>query len=508
MRIRDRLPELLSRDDEGMDKGVALPLIAATIVVLIGLSAFAIDLGWLYLNSSKVQRAADSAALAGVIYLPGDTANVTNYSVNGANANGYDIGTVNGNPISGGGPDSLDWTAQDDNRLQVTLTSQIPTFFLKVLGFNTFDISRTATAEYVKPVPLGSPDPCFGVGFSSIEGADCNPSPNQNYWAAISGPYTNKRNGDQFATRWYDNDGGYWSPAYSSNPPDYGPNGDYRSDGYYYAIEVPSGVGNLAVDIYDAGFDERGSFTNETGDHEQDTGNGADTNYQLYYYDSTPLDPTDNTPVPGCSWSISTNSTSYYTNEWRTLCTLTNPDAGIWVLEVSTSGNDGGTNQYAIRATTNTAANARVYGINDISIFTNQSGTYATLNVAEVDEIHAGKVLEINLFDPGEDNASAWMEVHAPDGSTPTCTWVAFDEAGAQTDSDTGSCHIDTTEYSGGWNSKFNGELVRIQIDIPGDYTCSSNCWWTMEIKNNQPHDRTTWAARVVGNPVRLTPNT
>jgi hypothetical protein len=29
-----------------------------------------------------------------------------------------------------------------------------------------------------------------------------------------------------------------------------------------------------------------------------------------------------------------------------------------------------------------------------------------------------------------------------------------------------------------------------------------------MEIDNGQPHDRTTWAAKVIGNPVRLVPNT
>ncbi|MGD2102851.1 MAG: pilus assembly protein TadG-related protein [Acidimicrobiia bacterium] len=499
MIFRDRPPVTTGENE---DKGAALPLIASMIVVLIGLSAFAIDLGWLYLNSSQVQRAADSAALAGVVYLPGDTTNVTNYTVNGANANGYDIGTVNGTPIAGGGPDSLTWQALADNRLQVTLESQIPTFFLKVLGFNSFDISRTATAEYVKPVPLGSPDPCFGIGDDAIEGQDCNPSPDQNYWAAISGPYTNKRNGDQYATRWYDNNGGWWSPPYSSSPPDYGPNGDYRSDGYYFAVEVPSGVGDLDIDIYDASFDERGSFTNETGDHEQDSGNGADTNFQVYYYDNTPLDPTDNSPVPGCSWSISSNSTSYYTNNWRELCSLSNPDPGIWVLQVWTSGNDGGTNQYGIRATTDVAAPARVYGINDISIFNNLSGT-STLNVAEVDPAHAGKVLEIDLFDPGEDDQNAYMTVKMPDGSTPSCTWIAFDEDGAQTQSGTGSCQIQTSDG----NSFFNGELVRIQIDIPTTYSCSSNCWWTMEIINSQPHDRTTWAARVVGNPVRLTPN-
>lgn len=56
--------------------------------------------------------------------------------------------------------------------------------------------------------------------------------------------------------------------------------------------------------------------------------------------------------------------------------------------------------------------------------------------------------------------------------------------------------------------SFFNGQIVRIRVEIPTDYECAPDCWWKMEIDNSQPHDRTTWAARVIGNPVRLTPNT
>lgn len=485
----------LDRQD---DSGAALPIIASMIVLLLGLSAFAIDLGWIYLNGSRVQRAADSAALAGVVYLPGDTTNVTNRSVEGATANGYSIGTVHtpsGDINIGGGPDELTWTALADNRLQVTLDASIETFFIKLLGFDSLDISRTATAEYVKPVPIGSPDPCFGIGSTSIEGEDCNPATAQRFWAAISGPYTNKFNGDQHATRWWDSGGG-WNPPENDND-------DYRPEGYYIAVEVPSGVNDLDVDIYDAGFYDRGSFDFQTGDRFQDTGGGAHTHFQLYDIDSTPLDPKDNSPIAGCSFNISSGAQAFlYRNQWRQLCDIDDPDPGIYVLRVWTTGNIGGTNQYSVRATTSGGGNAKVYGINDISIFTNQSGI-STLNLAEVVQDHAGKTLEIDLYDPGEDDANAFMTVKTPSGSTATCTWAAFDEDGNQTDSDSGSCVIQTSDG----NSFFNGERVRIQIDIPSGYSCSSDCWWKMEIDNGQPHDRTTWSARVIGNPVRLTPN-
>ncbi|MGH8952437.1 MAG: pilus assembly protein TadG-related protein [Acidimicrobiia bacterium] len=481
---------------EQLERGAALPFVAMLLVLLLGIAAFAVDLGWLYLNGARLQRAADSSALAGVVYLPGDIANVVNKAVDGATANGWDVGSVNGVPVAGGGSDALDWQSLADNKLEVSLSTTIPTFFLKVLGIDTFDVSRTATAEYVKPVPIGSPDPCFGVGITSIEGGDCDPATAQRFWSAISGPYTNKWNGDAHATLFWDNDS-TWNQESA--------NTEYRGTGYYLAVDVPSGATGLTVDVYDAGFYDRGNFNVETGDRQQDTNGGADTHFQMYMFDSTPLDPSDNAAISGCRFDITSEaSSSTYKNRWRRLCTFSTGSVapGIYVIRIWTDGNDGGTNQYSVRANTTSSANARVYGINDISIFTNQSGI-STLNVAEVDPVHAGKVLELQFYDAGEDDEEAWMTVKNPGGSTATCEWVAKNEAGTIVDSDSGSCAIQTSDGS----SLFQGLWVTAQVEIPDSYTCTTNCWWKMEIDNSQPHDRTTWAARIIGNPVRLVPN-
>jgi hypothetical protein len=176
--------------------------------------------------------------------------------------------------------------------------------------------------------------------------------------------------------------------------------------------------------------------------------------------------------------------------------------AGIYVVRVWTDGDDGGTNQYAVRANTGSGPSARVYGINDISIFTNQSGT-STLHVAEVAEAHAGKTLELQFYDPGEDDANAFMTVKNPGGSTATCDWVAKNEAGTVVRNGSGSCQIQTSNGT----SFFQGLWVTAQVEIPDAYTCTTNCWWKMEIQNSQPHDRTTWTAKIIGNPVRLVPN-
>ena len=491
-RIRGR-----AGDDE---KGSALPLIASMFVVLLGISAFAIDMGWLYLNGARVQRAADAAALAGVVYLPGDLNGVDTFTLGASNANGYDIGNINGTPVPGGGPDDLDWQQLADNKLEVTVASEIPSFFMKIFGFDSFGITRTATAEYVKPVPIGSPDPCFGVGNTSLHSGDCSPSTAQRFWAAISGPLTNKWNGDAHATRFWDDDG-TWNQEST--------NTEYRPEGYYLAVDVPSGATQLNVAVYDAGFYNRADFDTETGDRTQDTGSGADMHFQMYRFDNTPLNPTDNPVITSCNvgtgaFNINSEASSgTYKNQWVTLCRINGSvTPGIYVIRVWTTGDKGGTNQYSVRATTTSAANARVYGINDISIFTNQAGI-STLNVAEVAQVHAGKTLELEFYDPGEDDANAFMTVKRPSGTTATCNWVARNEAGTIVRSGSGNCRIQTSNGS----SFFNGLWVTAQVDIPNNYTCTTNCWWKMEIENSQPHDRTTWEAKIIGNPVRLVPN-
>ncbi|HLF43984.1 MAG TPA: pilus assembly protein TadG-related protein [Acidimicrobiia bacterium] len=495
--MRKMIVQRLTRRPDGDERGMALPLVAVMIVVLLGISAFAVDLGWLYLNGARLQRGADSSALAGVVFLPGDIDGVDDNTLGAATANGFDIGSINGTPVVGGGPDDLDWRQLADNKLEVTLATQVPTFFVKLFGFDSFSITRVATAEYVKPVPIGSPDPCFGVGITSIQSGDCNPATAQRFWAAVSGPYTNKWNGDAHSTL-------YWNDGTQHD------NLEHRFDGYYLAVDVPDpGVSDLTVRVYDAGFYERGSFDVETGDRAQDTGGGADTHFQMYRFDDTPLDPTNNVAITGCSvgtgaFNITSGASSgTYKNNWVTLCRLSGPVApGIYVIRVWTDGNDGGTNQFAVRANTGSALNARVYGINDISIFTNQSGI-STLHVAEVAQVHAGKTLELQFYDPGEDDQEAWMTVKNPAGSTATCEWVAKNEAGTVVASSSGACRIKTSTPP----SLFNGLWVTAQVEIPDSYTCTTNCWWKMEIENSEPHDRTTWAARIIGNPVRLVPN-
>lgn len=526
--IQKVIPNRFKNDD-----GVALPFIAAMLVLLLGMAAFAVDLGWIYLNGARLQRAADSSALAGVVYLPADVAGASANAVNGANANGWNVGSVNGSSI-GGGPDELSYRQLADNRLEVTLRAAIPTFFLKVVGFDDFSLSRTATAEYVKPVPIGSPNEEFGAS--------------NNLWASINGRWTAWMQGDPFNTRCD------WSRGYNQgdcidssnaarnahwpNPHPAPAVGDIDSNtnplnpqfdgrGYAYGVEVQENRTSLQVELYDPRFrrpNNNGCGNTNTGDCDRltfgpptpnnGTAYGPTTTYTLYYPDGTPLDPYDNsTVVPGCTrtFSPTTNSGSSGVNEWVNLCSssVANPDAGIHVLRVT--ANDGtGSNQYGVRAVTQGPGpnTPRVYGINYVSIYTNQDSSTSTLYLAEIDPIHAGKVLELRFFDAGEDDASASFTIQRPGGATATCQWESEDgQSGGP-----GGCAITTTVFqSGDWRPRFNAQWLTVQVEIPSDYNCDITdplaCWWQVSINNSEPHDRTTWAARIIGNPVRLVPN-
>jgi hypothetical protein len=470
-RIKARLHEQQS--------GAALVWVAGSLVALLAMTALAVDLGWYYLNSTRVQRAADAAALAGVVYLPGFPASAQAEAENAAQANGLNPAGVTGTPVN-------------DNQYQVTVAANVPMFFATVVGIDSLPLSRTATAEYIKPVPMGSPFSSFGYGYDS----------NQAFWAAIQAPYTALKHGDPYATK--------CKTTSSQGSCTGGSNPSYRPQGYWYGVDIPSGATSFVVEMYDAGFYDRTNFA-ETGDEESlvdSATGGADMHFQLYAPDATPSDPTDNTAIAGCKKDITSGGQSTtYKNKWVAVCsTINNPTPGIYPLQVWTTGNGGGSSHFALRVNAAGTTQERIYAINDMSIFTNDvsgSGT-AYVYLAEISEVHAGKQLELRFFDPGEGSGNAYMTVYDPDDDIAACDWVATDINGSQTSNGSGNCRIRTTKNGA---AQFDEQWITAVIDIPNDYTCGSDCWWYMELDLNTPHDRTTWEARVIGNPVHLVPN-
>jgi Flp pilus assembly protein TadG len=54
---------------DNRERGAALPFVSIALVLLLGAAAFAVDLGGVHLNGNRIQKAADAAALAGVVHI-------------------------------------------------------------------------------------------------------------------------------------------------------------------------------------------------------------------------------------------------------------------------------------------------------------------------------------------------------------------------------------------------------------------------------------------------------
>ena len=161
--IRRALSWLRSTGRSGRERGQTLVLFVIVSVVLVGAVAIVTDVSWLWVNQQRTQRAADAAALAGAIYLPGDPATAYNTARAEAAKNGYIHGS-NGivvTPVQ---------DARNRRRLNVTISGPVGTYFARVFCYQggpcleTVAVGATGRAEYVLPVPMGSPEAYYGIG--------------------------------------------------------------------------------------------------------------------------------------------------------------------------------------------------------------------------------------------------------------------------------------------------------------------------------------------------------
>jgi hypothetical protein len=491
-------------DPPNSESGVSLPLVALMMVTLLGLAAFAVDLGWFYLNASRIQRAADASALAGVIHMPSDPTEAATVAHEVAQANGYeDLG------VPGGYPTVVATTVPAPTQLRVTITDQVPTFFLKVFGMSSQVITKTAQAEFVPPLPLGSPENQFGNSCDPIQ-PGCVGQPN--FWANIHGRYTDTISGDAFSSACLNKTG---SPCISANE-----NLMFRDDadqrpGYLYGIDA-NGQSSFEVEFTDLAFhnESGGNPTGDlirTGDHSCGSSDpvtcGPTVRVALYVPDTTPLDVTDSAPI--CTADIVPEPQVLVTDsyDWESpggCFTVNSPDPGVYILQVRilSSGPDPiGLNRYAVRSSPGT----RLYAVGDMSIFNNSQASVTSFHLAEVSDIYAGKTFVVELYDSGDSSANGTLELIDPSG-------FVFND---------GPCDIySRTLVTDDWVLKaspvdcaeevipqeYNGKWLKFQVVLPEDYSCT-DCWWKMNYDySGGTQDTTTWRAYMLGNPIHLVP--
>jgi hypothetical protein len=156
------------------DRGVSILIIAVSMVFVLGMAGLGIDLASLYVARGQAQRAADAGALAAAQYL-GKDCTAANGSVTPscqAIAKQKAAAVANVNLIAGVSP-NISATNDVDVRFLVTNASDpqiqviasrdtahsnpMPTFFVKIFGINSANVSAVAVAEAFNPAGGGPP---------------------------------------------------------------------------------------------------------------------------------------------------------------------------------------------------------------------------------------------------------------------------------------------------------------------------------------------------------------
>ncbi len=163
---------------------------ALALTVFIGAMMLGIDLSRLRTEAENAKRAAEAAALSGVVFLPDYPADAFSRAQGEAQKNGFVTGrngvTITAAQVSG-----------YSNRLHVTITEPVSLFFGGALGLNRKTISQSATAEYYQPLQTGAPDNV--LGYAPFPTTVVTPTVSEGFYLENKGPYTYKESGDAYS---------------------------------------------------------------------------------------------------------------------------------------------------------------------------------------------------------------------------------------------------------------------------------------------------------------------
>ncbi len=120
------------------EQGSVIVIIAVAFTVLMGFTALAVDTGLLYLEHTRLSRAADAAALAGAQELP-DTSKAQTVALEYARLNGID-------------PDTMTLSFSPDRKeISVVVNKTVDLYFARALGFASQAVAARAKAR-ISPV--------------------------------------------------------------------------------------------------------------------------------------------------------------------------------------------------------------------------------------------------------------------------------------------------------------------------------------------------------------------
>jgi len=502
--LRDKLATRLRSEGSRAENGAVLIIVASSLLVIMGMAAFAVDYGWIYYNQLNARKAAESAALAGVAHMPLPNC-VPPVSGTLPFDTAIDIAARNGYSATGGDTVSPAM-GSTCARLQVTVDRTIPTFFMKAFGIDTLSVSETATAEHLPNLKMGSDESYLG------EDPEGGAARNSDFYLAVNGDRTNKAQGDAYTSECY---GDYNTSCQGANF-EFNQGFADGSPSYYYAIDVPQSVpagSSLTVQIYDPQMNVGGNTDDRELNAPVNSGPWRDSRlrFRLLEPDSTPSSWIDNT-TEVCSQTYYQEDHPSYSpalmDTWVSFCT-DGAIQGVYVLEVRQTGNVDLLNAFSIRALVNgnVTNDVAVYGLGAMSLWNSQAGTGKQFKLVKLDDVYAGSRLVVQLWDVGDINGTGSLEFKGA---------LAPIDCQIRERTETGAITADWGPDDGGSGCfenisperEYNNEWVDFAFDVPADFTCTGDaCWATVQYNlPGNPHDRTTWSAFIDGQPIHLIP--
>ncbi len=240
------------------------------------------------------------------------------------------------------------------------------------------------------------------------------------------------------------------------------------------------------------------------------TDGGLFTN--MDYADKGPDYGGDHNYIFGYNGSSSTDcATSPYHNAWWQLAS--GLGEGEYRLQVVTSSGSTGqqaANNFGVQVTTTVGTGARIYGQSRMCAYVNVGSSTALLYLAQVDAAHAGKTLEIKLFDPG-DITNTTLRIKQPTPSGYVDASFRFTATGSSGGAPTSGGPQTSLQTSNGLTNFYNNQWVTISIALPPSYNAptppgeTQPGWWKIEYTvGTSGQDVTTWEVSIRGNPVHL----
>ena len=151
-----------------------------------------------------------------------------------------------------------------------------------------------------------------------------------------------------------------------------------------------------------------------------------------------------------------------------------------------------------------------------------------TFYLAQIDQTAAGKTLEIDLFDVGDVNGGAWLQILDPDNNVYTPATFSYTADSNASSGHTSGTNVTCIQANGGSTSGltppagcpnatsggsfYQNSWLKILVPLPSSYGSvgltptgeSQAGWWKVTYTVGGGSDLTTWEVNVLGNPVHL----